>query len=79
MMRVSVSPNLVISPEVLRHIRGDGHGVQLGALPKTIQERKLRVKWQRQSMSLLSFFFGLGQIQLLLICALPVQAIDARS
>ena len=24
----------MISLEVLRHIRGDGHGVQLGALPE---------------------------------------------
>lgn len=36
--------------KVLRHIRGDGHGVQLGALPKTIQElneetdRKIKAK-----------------------------------
>ena len=40
----------MISLEVLRHIRGDGHGVQPGALPKTIQERKLKVSWQRQSV-----------------------------
>ena len=68
-----------MSLEVLRHIRGDGHGVQLGALPKTIQERKLKVDWQRQFVeSSLSSLSGSGQIQLLLIgSSVGASAIDA--
>eukprot|EP00434_Breviolum_minutum_P026928 symbB.v1.2.023804.t1/scaffold2161.1/size87477/2 len=40
----------LLCPEVLRHIRGDGQGMRLGALPKTIEElneendRKIKAK-----------------------------------
>lgn len=42
----------LLCPEVLRHIRGDGQGMRLGALPKTIEERN-RDTW----MTLLYLYF----------------------
>lgn len=35
----------LLCPEVLRHIRGDGQGMRLGALPKTIEERNRDCQW----------------------------------